>query len=855
MSETRLLFHPEGLALAGTVVALVGAAAFWGILVHWLIRTRSWPLAPLLLVPPVMALVGWLKSRSPEAGPPAVPGGEDDVGLPILPWWQVLVGLVLAGVLWPLARAAGEEPETGLQLALLAVLAATAVVWVLFFYLRIYFYLGRLPLAILLGMRVLAVILLILLIFKPTLSFEERVEHRTDLYVLIDASKSMSVKDWPDTPHRMAQATKQVEDYLERLRTAFNVKLSTFDTRAAEADPDAWPEPTGEATNLARGLKDALASSRPAETTGVILLSDGIHNAGGDVVEEVAATPAMPAIYAVGVGTDLTAQSGYQDISIKNVRAPAESVVNNVARLTVDVEAIGLADRSVEVQLREEGTLLAAEPLRLDAVAGAQSVTLTVTPTEIGQHTYEVAVPTDPAERRSENNVREVHLLVTDPKIRVLYIEGVVRPEYKPLKSVLETDPNVELLSLVQVRRGEFLQSGSLQGLTLASFPRTLDDMRKFDVYILGDLDRSYFQARQFENLKVAISEGRGLLMTGGYNSFGPGGYAGTPMEDILPVSLGSRDIGQETTPFVLKLTPEGKNHPIFFGTGDFFQYGSDTPREELPYLRGCTRLGRPKPGASVLAVHPTRTGPAGPLVVLAVQSYGRGRTAAFAADTTYQWYLPFKALGRDSPYVKFWSQMVRWLADKEIKERGDEPGVTLLVRKPYYEPGEKVLVRAKVRAEEGRATNFAEVRGSLLGPAEADRKNFGLPLAPGGVGVYETEIEPPDPGDYKVLVEARKDGERLGIEETAFSVGRPNQEFERLSIDRDVLKQLAQATGGAYYEPAAFGDLVETLRARTIKEDIHREIGVRDAIPVLFVVFLAIVTGEWLIRKYYQLN
>ncbi len=854
MSETRLLFHPEGLALAGAVLASVGAAAFWGLLIHWVVRTRSWSLAPLVLVPPVLALVGWLRSR--ESGPHPSAGGEGaEAAGPILPWWQVLVGLAMAGVLWTVAAAAAARPETSVQLALLVVLAATAVVWVLFFYVRIYFYLGRMPVAVLLAMRAVAVVLLVLLIFKPTLSFEEKIEHRTDLYVLVDASKSMSVKDWPDTPHRMALATKQVEDYLERLRAAFNVKLSTFDTRAREVEPGAWPEPAGDATNLTRALKDALASVRPADTTGVILMSDGIHNAGGDVVADVTAMTGLSPIYAVGVGTDLTAQSGYQDISIENVRAPEESVVDNIARLTVDVEAIGLADRSVEVQLREGQAHVAAEPLRLDAVPGSQSVTLTVTPTEVGRHTYTVTVPDDPAERRTENNTRQVHLLVTDPKIRVLYIEGVVRPEYKPLKSVLETDPNVEVLTLVQVRKGEFLQGGSLKGLTLSSFPQTLDDMRKFDVYILGDLDRSYFQARQFENLKVAVSEGRGLLMTGGYNSFGPGGYGGTPLEDMLPVFLGSRDVGQETTPFVLKLTPEGANHPVFYGTGDFFRYGSETPREKLPYLKGCTRLGRPKPGASVLAVHPTRTGPDGPLVVLAVQSYGRGRTAAFAADTTYQWYLPFKALGRESPYLKFWGQMVRWLAAKEIKETSDQPGVTLLVRKPYYEPGEKVLVRAKVRAEEGRATNFADVRGSLLGPAETDRKDFSLPLAPGGVGVYETELDPPDPGTYKVVVEARKDGERLGFEETEFTVGRLNQEFERLNIDREVLKRLAQATGGEYYEPAAFGDLVEALRARTIKEDIHREIGVRDAIPVLFVVFLAIVTGEWLIRKHYQLN
>jgi len=854
MSETRLLFYGDGLSLAGLVLASAGVVVFWALLIHWVLRNRLWSFLPLLLVPPVLALVGWLRDRRPAEGDGALPSAGPP---PVLPWWQILVGLISAGVIFPVAVAAGRTQEARLQLALMVLLALAASAWTLFFYLRVYRYLGRLPMGVLSAMRVLAVLLLVLLVFKPGLSFEERVEHRTDLVVLVDASRSMSVSDWPDTPHRLARATTQVQEYLERLAAAFNVQLYTFDTRARPAAAGQWPEPEGEATNITRAVKDVLALARRADTTGVVLLSDGLHNAGGDVVRDTTAL-GPPPVYTVGVGTDLTRESGYQDISIENVRAPEESVVDNVTRVTVDVEAVGLADRSVEVQLREGNTLLSAQPLRLDGTPGSQSITLTVTPTTTGRHTYTVRIPPDPAERRSENNTRDLYLLVTDPKIRVLYVEGVVRPEYKPLKSVLETDPNVELAALVQVRKGEFLQSGSRNDLALTGFPQTLEDMRKFDVFLLGDLDRSYFSAKQLENLKTAVSEGKGLLMIGGYASFGPGGYEGTPVEEILPVFVGPRDIGQETAPFVLKLTPEGLEHPIFYGTRDFFAApGGQTPREKLPYLKGCTRLGRPKPGASVLAVHPDRAGPAGPLVVLAVQSYGSGRTAAFAADTTYQWYLPYKALGRDSPYIKFWGQMVRWLANKEIKETADEPGVTLLVNKPFYNPGESVTVRARVREEEGRATNYADVTGSLIS-AGGERTPLPLVLAPGSVGMYEAKLDPPDPGEYKILVEARKDGKRLGLAEDSFVVGRANQEFDRLSIDAALLKQLAQATGGEYYEPANFGDLVERLRSRTIKEDIHRELGIQTVpglFGILFAVFLTLVTAEWLLRKHYQLN
>jgi uncharacterized membrane protein len=845
LSETRLLFHPEGLAETAWAVALAGTAIAALLLGHW--------------------LLGRLRGRKTE---------------PILPGWQMAVGLALALGVALAARAAGGRGTAALVL-LMAAIAASCTAWVLFFYLRLFTYLGRMPMAVLIVLRVLAILILVLLIFKPTWSYEERLERRTDLCILVDSSRSMSVSDYPDTPNRMAMAVRQVQQYLGRLETAFDLKLYSFDTHAEAVQGNPWPDPTGDATNLSRSIKDVLAAADRPKTTALIVMSDGLHNSGGSVPDEVAAL-GPPPVYAVGIGTDLTATSGYQDIALENIRAPEEATANNLTRLVAEVSAVGLADRSVRVELREiqntapltrppatlspqrggegrgegESTVLASEPLRLASRPGVQTVTLSFTPTTTGRHTYTVRIPPDPAERRTENNERAVHMLVVDPKIRVLYIENA-RPEYKPLKESLESDPNVELLALVQVKRGEFLQSGNMTGLKLAGFPQTPEDMRKFDVFILGDLDRSYLSAAQMANLKAAVAEGRGLLAIGGSNSFGPGGYEGTAVEETLPVAVGPRTMGQETTPFILRLTPEGLNHPIFTGTRDFFSYQAQTPKEKLPLLLGCNVLGLPKPGASVLAVHPERRTDAGaPLPVLVVHAYGKGRAAAFAADTTFRWYLPFRALGRESPYTRFWGQMVRWLASKEIVPQSTEPGVTVVLAKPFYNPGEKITVKARVRAEEGRATHLATVTGLLM-DAGGKRKDLALALSAGGGGEYVTVLDPPDPGTYRLIVEARKDGKRLGADETEVVVGRPNQEFERLGIDRGLLKKLAQATGGEFYEPANFGDLVERLRSASLREDMHRELGVQTVpglFGILFGAFLVLVTGEWLLRKYYQL-
>ena len=145
-----------------------------------------------------------------------------------------------------------------------------------------------------------------------------------------------------------------------------------------------------------------------------------------------------------------------------------------------------------------------------------------------------------------------------------------------------------------------------------------------------------------------------------------------------------------------------------------------------------------------------------------------------------------------------------------------------------------------------------------MEGGRGGERTPLPLVLVPGSVGMYEAKLEPPDPGEYKILVEARKDGKRLGLAEDSIVVGWANQEFDCLSIDAGLLKRLAQATGGEYYEPANFGDLVQRLRSRTIQENIHRELSLQTVpglFAVLFAVFLSLITAEWLLRKHYQLN
>jgi uncharacterized membrane protein len=713
---------------------------------------------------------------------------------------------------------------------------------------------------LLVGMRLTAVVLLFLLIFRPVLSYERQYREKLRLLFAVDTSASMSILDYANQPDRLSRVVERLRGLSRDYGDDFEARYVAFDSSARPVESargllDLRPE--GKATHLGRGLAAALAGQPKQDVAAFFLLSDGQDNSADDPVQ--AAVAAEVPVMAVGVGTKLRQEGSFRDLLVEKVECPPRVTVNNVAVVDAFIESVGLPDRVVDVRLMQEEQVLATQRLVLDNKEGAQKVSLEFTPRQTGQFTYAVALPLDDAERIRENNAQTFTVTVTDPKIKVLFIEGVIRNEYRELRRVWETDPNVELLAFVQVESGAFLQQGNIRGVALTGFPREKKEMEMFDVFVIGDLDRTFFTAQQVGLLKDVVADGKGFLMLGGYHSLGPGGYERSPVEEILPVFVGARNIGQEKDPFVPKLTDAGMVHPIFEGIQEFFATPAGAAKRDLSPLRGCVVTAGPQPGAVVLAVHPARRDPSGAwLTLAAVKPFGEGRTMVFTADTTWQWVVPMRALGRDSPYVRFWGQAVRWLASKELKQRATKPGVEALADKTYYRPGESVALSAEVRAEEGRATNRARTTATVTLP-NGTTTSLPLPYRPGTTGEYTASFTPPEPGDYQVVVAALnpETNALYGQAEVRFQVGRPNLEFDRLDLNEALLRRLAQETGGRYLDLYDVATVIQDLRrARREKTAAVRLNFIPERhVPWTFALFVLIITVEWIVRKRYQLS
>jgi len=343
--------------------------------------------------------------------------------------------------------------------------------------------------------------------------------------------------------------------------------------------------------------------------------------------------------------------------------------------------------------------------------------------------------------------------------------------------------------------------------------------------------------------------------MLGGYHSLGPGGYDGTPLGDVLPVFLGGREIGQITDPFLPQLTPDGAHHPIFANIGDFFPTEQAPARiEGLPSLDGCTRVQGRRPGATVLAqvIDPTDAMP-----VLAVQPVDRGRTAVFCGDTTRQWQQGPQALDQESPFLRFWGQMVRWLAGRG-GAGGDgavnvEAGIVATTDRTYYAPGESMRISAVVRDAQGAGASDAAVVANIRDPAGLLIHVLLDPM-PGPDGNYAAQFEPATAGQFEISPAARAGTMELTGEPIVVEVGRPAMEFERLDLDDELLARIAADTGGRYYHIATADRLIEQFDRTQRERREYLEVRLYHP-PMFWLLFVCILTTEWVLRRRFQLR
>ncbi len=709
------------------------------------------------------------------------------------------------------------------------------------------------------SLRTLAILALLLTLFKPALAVFGPEEHTLPrIAIILDASGSMGVRDDRPTPRfqrSLATLTRQ------RNRLAKHYEIEYFSVArefrsAASLDAIsllAPPHDGDNATNIAGSLRWLAQEDIPA-----ILISDG-RDTTGTSLGPIASRLSKP-LHTVGVGS-LAEPVGKANAGLLNVSSPLNAADGDRITLDGTVFMDKLARSPVEVRLVDEdtGETLDTQTFWSNAEQDAQSFAFEweahSLPAEgdspaTALRMLAIDIPALEGEQTTDDNRWPVHVVITHPSLRVLYVEGVVRPEFKWLRRLLSAQTDMKCVTMVRVDTNRFWMQGQT---TLTGLPASTDDLNDFDVVILGDIPRGLWTDAQLDALDAFVRNGGGLIALAGQHSLSDPRYADTGLERLLPVTLSSGG-DQDLTPFVPRLTPEGETHPIFRGLVPFAM--DTTP--PTPELTGSVVLQALKPGATVLAVNPKLAGSEGPAPVLVVQNYGAGRSAAFAADTTWRWQLAGVEMAGGRLYDSFWLQTIRWLGAQGPAAREPAPAIAMAIRPPHANSGDEITLLAQAIDEAGGDLSDLLARCEVVTPDGATRETFTLQASHRGAfnGSFTADLA----GTWTITTSLfdSPDAERpLASDAMTLHIHEPVTEMERVAQDVEQLEMLARETGGEYTSLPGLPDLVDRLLGRGDLTPVEASVKMTPIyhFPALFVVFVVAITVEWVLRRRWQLS
>jgi uncharacterized membrane protein len=711
----------------------------------------------------------------------------------------------------------------------------------------------RTPRQVLLALlRSLFLVLVLLLLLRPTLILTLEGHVRRTLLLLFDGSASMGIQDAHGTRHDLLTGILKDNKLrlLSRLERTYDVASFQFGDKLAElttSNGHAWVDAlatNAPATAIGDAVREAISRKRGQPLAGIFLVTDGANNAGSSPreVATLAGQEGVP-LYVYGVG-----RSAPKDIAVVGLFAQELAFVDDEVTVNVRVRGQGMAGRTGQIALKLGEQIVAQEPLTFSNDA-EQVVTLTFTPKDKGEFDLTAIVAPFSDEVVKDNNSRAQHLRVIDAKIKVLLVEQGPRWEWRYLQALLLRDRRVKL-KCVLLEGDPGIASGP-DSPYLDGFPKIKEELFQYDLVILGDVDPKTFSAEQFDFLGRFVSDfGGSLLMVAG-KRFSPYAYRKTVVERMLPVEFDpmTETLGDTpaTTPIKLELTAEGKTSAMFRLSDR--QEESLARWANLPPIFWVCRVSRAKPAAEVLLVDadPAKATRAGKMPVVASQQYGMGRVMFVGTDNTWRWR---KNVG-DIYYVTLWGQMVQRLALTHLL--GGAKRTQLSASRQNYFMGERVTVYARLYTAAFEPVTDATVRGfhanrTAPGPGAGAETEVQLRPVPDQPGTYRGEFVAPAPGNYKFFLERDQETQ------LDFTVLEPKFELGESAMNLPLLKELATLSGGVYLRDDDLRRLPEIIGRRADKVTSTQEVELWSS-PLCFLVLLALVTTEWILRKLYQLK
>ncbi|MEM1059182.1 MAG: VWA domain-containing protein [Verrucomicrobiota bacterium] len=755
---------------------------------------------------------------------------------------------------------------------------------------------------VLTALRLITIALLLILLTQPILNLTINEPVRQALLVLVDGTQSMLLNDRRTTPEDLKRASIAAgllapdagleaavpsgadswknKSRWELLQTlAGNEQINLWQRLADKSDlylhqfgkdtvqvmtlqeteetgaPDiaqvkeffAAAEPQETVTALGESLRQLLEQYRGWPVSGILLITDGASNSGLPPVEaaRLAREQSIPLfVYGVGVTEPV-------DLVAKTLTAPQIGFLEERMEVTAKFDTAGLGPRTIRAVLRADGQEVDSQTIDVRE-DGSHELVFGFEPAEVGEVNLEATFQSFPEEISEENNTVSAKTRIVDKKINVLYIEQEPRWDFRYLLDLLQRDRRL-LVKCIMIDGEPGLEKIE-ESPFLPELPETKEDIFKYEIIILGDVDPKDLGPARMELLKewVADSNGGLIFLAGGKHN--PRDYVGTPLEDLLPivpdVSVTSDAYAERVLePFKLELTPAGEDSSYLRMTDDFSQ--NLDIWEKFPGVRWTAAVTRAKPGAEILItdsrVEKSRAGRRMP--VMALQGYGSGETVFIGTDETYRW----RSRKGEEHYSQVWNSIMQSLALKRLQ--GASARTQLKANRERYFVGDKVVISGKVYDEDFEPITAPTLEGKIdikgldADGQESDRTiRLDVTAVANERGEFQGEFTAKEPGLY--TYSSFQDPEAV----VKFEVVEAKIEQLETALNERLLASMADTAKGVFLREENLDTLPEKIAEQSATVATFKKIELYYS-PWWLVLILTTLFLEWLLRRLLNLK
>ena len=438
--------------------------------------------------------------------------------------------------------------------------------------------------------------------------------------------------------------------------------------------------------------------------------------------------------------------------------------------------------------------VVAQQTIKATADGQLLPVKLSYVPQTPGEYKLTLEAVEQPGELVTTNNRLSTFVHVLKGGLNVLYLEGALRVEQKFIRRALDSSPDIKV---------DYVR---IDPRDPKSRPADLADRfkpGKYDVYILGDVDSTAFHGDELAELAKCVSRGAGLIMLGGFQSFGPGGYGETPLANVLPVGMDRLERQQPDEPLRTDLhwpgplqmqpTPLGLMHFALMLAGN--RQENAALWAKLPPLEGANkfhdlaagrrRAGRRRPGQAAAGRPQLRRRPRDGLrrrfdLALVDARLRVGPQAILAADRP--------VAGAQGPGA----------GGQRLGPAGAAPLRAVAAGRVH---------RGRQRRPPASRSPTPTFKAEIVLPDGARRP---LSLVRQDEQMAGSFRDTQTAGDYAIEVTATQKDQPLGTARARFLVFQQDLELDNASADAPTMESLAAMTGGQSLAPEQLPELIQ---------------------------------------------